>query len=108
MRISYTRSALILLLATLTGACANDKGEQVQEIAQLRMEIEQLTNALGRLEFRVYELENQQGAAEAPGESADGRATGTTDKNAPATGALSDTESAPEESGKRFDLAPVE
>lgn len=104
MRILLARSAAILLLAALAGACANDKNEQEQELQQMRMEIEQLTNALGRLEFRVYELENQQGV----GSSVEDQAGDVTSKNAPGTGTTAGTEAAPENSGKRFDLAPVE
>jgi hypothetical protein len=101
---SVARSAPILLLAALAGGCANDKNEPEPELAQMRMEIEQLTNALGRLEFRVYELENQQGASESAGD----KAPDAIDQNAPATEAAPDTESATEKSDKRFDLAPVE
>jgi hypothetical protein len=104
MWISMARSAPILLLAALAGACANDKSEPEQELAQMRMEIEQLTNALGRLEFRVYELENQQGA----GPSGDAKAAAAMDQNAPAQGVAPNTESAPGKSDKRFDLSPVE
>jgi hypothetical protein len=104
MWISVARSMLILSLAVVAGACANDKSEPEQELAQMRMEIEQLTNALGRLEFRVYELENQQGA----GQSGDDKAADAMDQNAPATKPAPNTDSAPEKNDKRFDLAPVE
>lgn len=98
------RFMLILSLALLAGACANEKSEPEQELAQMRMEIEQLTNALGRLEFRVYELENQQGA----GQAGDAEAVDTLNQNAPAQGTASNTESSPEKNDKRFDLTPVE
>jgi predicted nucleic acid-binding Zn-ribbon protein len=92
------------MIAALAGACANDKNEQQQELQQMRTEIEQLTNALGRLEFRVYELENQQGSES----SVDDQAADVTSENARGTGTISGTETAPESIGKRFDLAPVE
>ena len=45
-------------LLSLT-ACGQQPAEQDGgDIEALQLEIEQLTNAVGRLEFRVYELEN--------------------------------------------------
>jgi len=100
MRISLVRFATVLLLAALAGACANEKTEPEQEIAQLRMDIEQLTNALGRLEFRIYELENQQGT----GDAVNDQAAGITNAEPPPI----ETATAPGESALRFDLAPAE
>ena len=104
MRIPLARSAPVLLLAALAVACTNENKDQAQELAQMRIEIEQLTNALGRLEFRIYELESQQGTDAA----ANNQAAGVTSENAVSTGATQEAEPAPEKSTRRFDLAPVE
>ena len=104
MRISLARSAPVLLLAALAVACTNENKDQTQELAQLRMEIEQLTNAIGRLEFRIYELESQQDTDEAVND----QAAGVRNENAVSTGATQEAEPAPEKSTRRFDLAPVE
>ena len=60
------------------------------DLEQLQTEIEQLANEVGRLEFRVYQLES---------------AAGLANDKAPATGAEQEADSG---SGKTFDLSPVE
>jgi hypothetical protein len=66
MRTRLAMRALALLplmwLTTLTG-CENNTADT----AERRAEIERLENALGRLEFRVYELENTREAADDTG-----------------------------------------
>jgi uncharacterized protein (DUF2141 family) len=101
MPASPGRFVIILLFAALSSACASDSSEQ-KELAELRMEIEQLTNALGRLEFRVFELENQQSPAtdDEPEAAAADNSTGTE----PAA----DPSAMQDQGNKRFDLVPVE
>lgn len=102
---SLARPALVMLLAALTSACARNSDEQQKELAEMRVEIEQLNNALGRLEFRVYELENQQptGTINEPATSSPNPTTSGSGATAPA-----EETAAPEKSDRRFDLAPVE
>ena len=65
-----------------------------QEVAQLQMELDQLANAVGRLEFRLYELENHHGdTADMPAQTEPN--ISAHDNNEP-------------DSGKRYDLTPVE
>jgi len=65
---SSNRSAAIaavsLLTAVMVVGCAGDTSNGTQEeIDALRADLDQLTNAVGRLEFRIYELENYHPAA---------------------------------------------
>ncbi len=105
MPTSLARPALVLLLAVLTSACDRDNNEQQQELAGLRVEVEQLTNALGRLEFRVYQLEDQ-----LPADAVNEPATASGDQKAIGSNAAPAAEesTASEQNDKRFDLAPVE
>ena len=95
-----------LLLAALLSACASGKDEQEKELAAMRTELEQLTNALGRLEFRVYQLENQQ-LPDGVKDSAEAEVTINSSTNTAADPA-SDQSAPLRQSDKRFDLAPVE
>jgi hypothetical protein len=79
----------LLLLTTLTG-CENNTADT----AELRVEIERLENALGRLEFRVYELENTPAAADDTGY-----------RSAPQTTATPAVKTQPDGG---YDLTPVE
>ena len=52
-------AAASLLTAVMVVGCAGDTNDSGQEeIEALRQDLDQLTNAVGRLEFRIYELEN--------------------------------------------------
>ena len=58
-------AAATLLTALLAVGCASDSSDNSQEeIEALRNDLDQLANAVGRLEFRIYELENYHPAAE--------------------------------------------
>jgi uncharacterized lipoprotein len=105
MSASLARPAFALLLVALTSACARDNNEEQKELAELRVEVEQLTNALGRLEFRVYELENQQPAAAV---NAPATPSGDPDTSGSRAAPAPEATAAPEQNDKRFDLAPVE
>jgi len=106
MGIFRVRPVSALLLAALLSACAGGKDEQEKEVAAMRTELEQLTNALGRLEFRVYQLENQQlpESTEDAAEAAAPAESGTTS----AAESAPDPTTSPRQTDKRFDLAPVE
>ena len=81
-------------LMSLTG-CGQQPAEQDNgDIEALQLEIEQLTNAVGRLEFRVCELENYH---------ADPAAGHSDSATQPAT-----AETASPSSDKRYDLTPTE
>lgn len=86
---------LLILPAVLLSGC--DSGQQTTpapdkpaDSAELKLDIERLENALGRLEFRVFELENT-----------------TTETEAAADTAGTAAES-PAASTDRYDLTPVE
>jgi len=51
-------STLLMLISGCEQTDNTRDDTQLKELTELRTEIEQLTNAVGRLEFRVYELEN--------------------------------------------------
>jgi phage shock protein A len=58
------RVTVAMLLVFLVGGCDRDNAQhQHDEIAQLEAELEQLGNQVGRLEFRIFELEAQLSAA---------------------------------------------
>jgi hypothetical protein len=102
MRYSRSKIAGSIAVIALLGGCTNDQNEQ-QELAELRLEIEQLTNALGRLEFRVYELENQLNLESGTnGETADAAVENADAVPAPATPRTQ------EPAAGRFDLTPAE
>jgi hypothetical protein len=48
----------ILVTAGLSGCDRPAVEHGHEELQQMQLEIEQLTNQVGRLEFRIYELEN--------------------------------------------------
>ena len=48
----------ILATAGLSGCDRPASEHGHEELQQMQLEIEQLTNQVGRLEFRIYELEN--------------------------------------------------
>ena len=50
----------ILATAGLSGCDRPAVEHGHEELQQMQLEIEQLTNQVGRLEFRIYELENNQ------------------------------------------------
>ena len=53
------RLALAALVACLVSSCArNSEPHSHDEVTALKSELEQLANQVGRLEFRIYELEN--------------------------------------------------
>lgn len=99
----YFLALLIALVLTGTGCSRNDANHQ-QEIDELRQELDQLANAVGRLEFRIYELENHHPrAAESALPSTDSASRGdAAESPTPAT-----TEPTDQAVGA-IDLTPVE
>jgi hypothetical protein len=73
---------------------ADNSTAKQQEIAQLQMELDQLANAVGRLEFRLYELETHH--------------SDTADMPARTEPSISAQDNNEPDSGKRYDLTPVE
>ena len=55
--------ALVAASLSFAGCAREDSTTQQEEIDELRLELEQLANAVGRMEFRIYELENQNASA---------------------------------------------
>jgi len=95
------RAAATALVALLVVGCDRDNGQHTNdEITQLQAEFEQLANQVGRLEFRIYELENQH--------STQSPADGTVESDAPASGAKVTSPEKPAANRGRFDLTPVE
>ena len=60
----------ILAIAGVSGCDRPAVEHGHEELQQMQLEIEQLTNQVGRLEFRIYELENN-----AAGTASDAEAT---------------------------------
>ena len=92
MKITKTLIAGLTTALLLTGCTNGGDSATQEELAALRLEIERLTNEIGRLEFRVYELENR--PTDAPGATAPEK-----------------TRKADQDSGQpagEFDLTPVE
>ncbi len=64
MKSSALKATLIaaaLAMSLAAGGCAGDTADDSAmqaEIDALRSDLDQLANAVGRLEFRIYELEN--------------------------------------------------
>ena len=88
--------AIVAASLSFAGCAREDATAHQEEIEELRLELEQLANAVGRMEFRIYELENQNGAASpAPAE-----------EPLSSTGNVPDVEQ-PASDGK-FDLTPME
>lgn len=73
---SSSRIAAVLVASFITTVvatgCAGDSESAAQdEIDALRADLDQLANAVGRLEFRIYELENFHPAADGAVETAE-------------------------------------
>jgi outer membrane murein-binding lipoprotein Lpp len=84
-------------VGSFVSACDRDNGEHTpEEIDQLQTDFEQLANQVGRLEFRIYELENNQ-ASQPP-----------TDDAAADPDAKGDSPVKPSAEKGRIDLTPVE
>ena len=81
----------------VAGLAACEPADNRAGQAALQQDIERLENEIGRLEFRVYQLEN----ALLSGEN-------SPDPAGPDSGGLSSAEPAPEAPPGRYDLTPVE
>lgn len=88
------RHALLCGLAAATLAACEPAADPAANTA-LQQDIERLENEIGRLEFRVYQLENA---------VLNGSTVATPDEPAAATPA----EQAPGPAGGRYDLTPVD
>jgi negative regulator of genetic competence, sporulation and motility len=102
MRRIYAVLTLAIPFTALLGGCAGERDEQEQRLAAMQTEIEQLTNAFGRLEFRVTQLEDQlvAGATNSSTEPTMNSDSSSTTQDV--------AEAASPQSDKRYDLAPVE
>jgi hypothetical protein len=101
MKLFLPLSAVTLVTTMLVSSCSGEQQDPQQALAEQRLEIDQLTNAVGRLEFRVSQLEDQLGAAtlsEATSAPVTAREPGTPPIE------IEDSNS----DNKRYDLAPVE
>lgn len=64
------RLALAALVTCLVSSCARNSGPHSHdEVTELKSELEQLANQVGRLEFRIYELENHHSAQPSAGDA---------------------------------------
>jgi hypothetical protein len=90
----------ILATAGLSGCDRPAVEHGHEELQQMQLEIEQLTNQIGRLEFRIYELENN-----IPGTASDAEATEElpteVENTTPTNGALRTADG-------QYDLRPVQ
>ena len=94
------RVTVAMLLVFLVGGCDQDSAQhRHDEIAQLEAELEQLGNQVGRLEFRIFELEAQLSAEIPAGEAA----TKTRDPNS-----SNDRGTVVNTDDGHYDLTPVE
>jgi hypothetical protein len=94
------RVTVATLLVFLVGGCDRDSAQHSHdEIAQLEAELEQLGNQVGRLEFRIFELEAQLSAETPTGEATTeiGKPNSSNDR-----GAIVKTDDG------HYDLTPVE
>ena len=90
----------ILATAGLSGCDRPAVEHGHEELQQMQLEIEQLTNQVGRLEFRIYELENN-----VAGTASD--ATATDDLPTEVANATPTSEPMKTEDGQ-YDLTPVQ
>jgi hypothetical protein len=94
------RVSVATLLVFLVGGCDRDSAQhRHDEIAQLETELEQLGNQVGRLEFRIFELEAQLSAETSAGEA-------TTEIGNP--NSSNDRSTAAKTADGHYDLTPVE
>ena len=94
------RAATATLLVFLVSSCDRDSAQHSHdEIAQLEAELEQLGNQVGRLEFRIFELEAQL-SSEMPAREA---TTETGDLNS-----SNDSNTSVQTDDGHYDLTPVE
>ena len=95
------RLAAAMLATCLVAACdRNSEQHSHDEIAMLQAEIEQLANQVGRLEFRIYELENLSSSQPSVGNAVaepDDRYSGNN----------ADTAAEAQTNDGRYDLTPV-
>ena len=95
------RVAAVTLAACLISSCDRDNSQHTHdELTQLQGEFEQLANQVGRLEFRIYELENHHPSQTAGGDTAAEPDSLPSDNNA-------DSDNMNPEDNGRFDLTPV-
>ena len=90
----------IFVAASLSGCDRPTSEHGHEELQQMQLEIEQLTNQVGRLEFRIYELENN-----LTGTASDAEVTEelpTEVKNTTSTSRTLETEDG------QYDLTPVQ
>jgi uncharacterized protein (DUF2141 family) len=59
MNTKYSWPLLAAGILLINGCAQPDNEHTHEELGQLQLEIEQLTNEVGRLEFRIFELENR-------------------------------------------------
>jgi hypothetical protein len=94
------RVAIATLLLFLISSCDRDSTQHSHdEIARLETELEQLGNQVGRLEFRIFELEAQLSAETSAGEA-------TTEIGNPNSG--NDRGATVKTDDGHYDLTPVE
>jgi hypothetical protein len=94
------RVTVATLLVFLVGGCDQDNAQHHHdEMTQLEAELEQLGNQVGRLEFRIFELEAQLSAGTPAGEA-------TTEIEEP--NFSNDRETAVKTDDGNYDLTPVE
>ena len=96
------RLAAAVLATCLFSACTrNSEQHGHDEVTELQAELEQLANQVGRLEFRIYELENNNMSAQ----STDGDATAVDDTDHRDE---SRSTAAPKTADGSYDLTPID
>jgi len=95
------RLAAAVLAICLVSACdRNNEQHSHDEVTALQADLEQLANQVGRLEFRIYELENHHSSQPSVGDAVAEPDDSYSDNN-------TDTPAETETNGGRYDLTPV-
>jgi uncharacterized protein (DUF2141 family) len=95
------RLALAALVTCLVSSCARNSGPHSHdEVTELKSELEQLANQVGRLEFRIYELENHHSSQPSAGNA-------LSEPDGSYSGNNADTVAEAETNDGRYDLTPV-
>ena len=104
MNRNYLCAVALAAAAGLSGCDRPADEHNHAELEQIQLEIEQLTNQVGRLEFRIFELESQQS-----GPTSDAGAAAKSQQNANTISQAEPLETAELKTDNgRYDLTPVQ
>ena len=90
----------VIVTAALSGCDRPAVEHDHEELQQMQLEFEQLTNQVGRLEFRIYELENNPAGTASDAEASEELPT-KVENTIPTIGALKTEDG-------QYDLTPVQ